>query len=107
MVFACCPEAFRERQRAVVQPCQRAAVKVVEDLIRILSNTNNGRSSEAHLRADLSWLLHTRNNEEVDEVGNTDQIGGLFELLQYIAVIIFTLFDWGTVVVVAIVIVDS
>ena len=95
-----------QRNRVVVQPCQRAAVKVVEDLIRILSNTNNGRSSEAHLRADLSWLLHTRNNEELDEVGDTDQIGALFEVLQYIAVIIFTLFDWGTVVV-AIVIVDS
>ena len=58
-----------------------------------MPNTNNGRRSEDHLRADISSLLTARNNEEVEGVGDTDQFGALFEVLQYIAVIVFTLFD--------------
>ena len=68
-----------QRNRVVVQPCQRATVKAVEDLIGILRSTNTGPSSEAHLRADISWLLRTPDRD-------TDQIGALFEVLQYIVV---------------------
>jgi len=67
----------------VVQPCQRATAKAVEDLIRILARDHNtGWRCEAQLLGDISWLLRDRSNEEVQEVGDTDQIGALFEVLQ-------------------------
>ena len=76
----------------VVQPCQKATAQAVESLVRILARDHNaGWSCETQLRGDITWLLHMRDNVEVDEVGDTDQIGALFEVLQYIAVIILPL----------------